>query len=421
MSRDDSSTIENLDNDGDDEIVRENTGKSPGSFSTDSVSLEETLRLLSRVIAAAVTSIVVTDPSQPDNPIVFHNPAFERISGYTASEIDGHNCRFLQGPDTDRAVVAEIRAALREERTCDVILQNYRKDGTPFWNHLTISPVRDSRGKVTHFVGVQSDVTLRKEAEQERDVLLKQQQRIAETLQRALLLDPPAAFQGLEISTEYAPAWDEAQFGGDFFDAFALNENMVALVVGDVTGKGLHAAQYTAEVKYALRVLLREYANPLPALSRLNSFLIEAQRLDGRDAYSLVCVVLAVLNTETGEVSITSAGMESPLIVRKDGTVEEVPVDGMMIGIDNDAVYKATRRTLERGDVLLMVTDGITEARRGNEFLGVEGLGEVALRAASRETLSEMGKEIAAHAQEFAGGKQMDDVCLLLARRREIH
>lgn len=416
MNRDDSSALENLDNDGDEGDL---SGDPFGNFSADSVGLEEALRLLSRVIAAAVTSIVVTDPSQIDNPIVFHNPAFERVSGYRSGEIDGRNCRFLQGPETDRKAVDEIRAALKEERACDVTLLNYRKDGSPFWNHLAISPVRDTRGKVTHFVGVQSDVTLRKEAEQERDMLLKQQQRIAETLQRALLLHPPDAFQGLEISTEYAPAWDEAQFGGDFFDAFALNDNTVALVVGDVTGKGLHAAQYTAEVKYALRVLLREYANPLPALSRLNNFLIEAQRLDGRDAYSLVCVILAVLNTETGELAVTSAGMESPLILRKNGTVEEIPVNGMMIGIASDAVYQETRRLLEPGDVFLMVTDGITEARRGNAFLGVEGLCEALLAVGTRESLSEMGKEIAAYAQDFAGGKLADDVCLLLARRRD--
>ena len=222
-------------------------------------ALDETLLLLNRVVHAAVTSIVVTDPHLPDNPIIFHNPAFEHMSGYAASEIDGRNCRFLQGADTDRETVAELRRAIAEVRPCTVLLRNYRKDGTPFWNELAMSPVRDASGYLTHFVGVQTDVTRRAEAERERDVLLTQQTRIAETLQRALLLTPSTAtLSGVDVSTQYLPAWGEAQFGGDFFDTVTLTENKLALVVGDCAGKGLKAAQYTAEVKYALRVLLRE-------------------------------------------------------------------------------------------------------------------------------------------------------------------
>lgn len=93
---------------------------------------------------------------------------------------------------------------------------SYRKDGTPFWNHLVISPVYNASGETTHFVGVQNDVTIRREAENERDVLLAQQQRIADTLQRALLIKAPETFHGLEVNTQYEPAWDEAQIGGDF-------------------------------------------------------------------------------------------------------------------------------------------------------------------------------------------------------------
>lgn len=381
-------------------------------------SLDETLLLLNRVVWAAATSIVVTDPRLPDNPIVYHNPAFERISGYRPDEIDGHNCRFLQGPDTNPAAVEEIRSAIQEERPCHVTLLNYRKDGTSFWNDLAISPVRDLNGRLTHFVGVQNDVTLRQEAERERDALLAQQQRIAETLQRALLLTPPDTLHGIEISTQYLPAETEAGFGGDFFDVFALEDNKVALILGDVTGKGLTAAQHTAEVKYALRVLLREHGSPGPALNRLNRFLLEAQRLDDRDKNSLVGIVVALIDTDNGNALITSAGMEPPLLVRATGEAEEVAIGGVMLGIDRNVVYDEIAVSLQGDDILLMVTDGVTEARnKRKELFGYDGLIRSACEAIQRETLMEAGQEIVGKARSFAGGQQQDDICLMLARR----
>ncbi|MES2463631.1 MAG: PAS domain S-box protein [Armatimonadota bacterium] len=386
------------------------------------VSLDETLLLLNRVVHAAVTSIVVTDPHLPDNPIVYHNPAFERISGYTGAEIDGYNCRFLQGPDTDRDVVAEIKSANADERPCHVILRNYRKDGTAFWNELHISPVHDENGRLTHFVGVQTDVTRRAEAEKERDVLLAQQKRIAETLQRALLLTPAAStLDGLDISTQYEAAWDEAQFGGDFFDTVSLSETLVALVVGDCTGKGLSAAQYTAEVKYALRVLLREYRHPTPALHRLNAFLMDAQRLDARDQNALVCVTVVIIDKDTGEGIVASAGMEPLLIVRSDGTAEAIETQGQILGMDITAEYTAKPLAMGDGDTLIVVTDGITEARGprpARAFFGFDGLVQTAVRAATKfATPASIGESIVRAAKGFADGRPQDDVCVLIARR----
>jgi two-component system CheB/CheR fusion protein len=122
----------------------------------------EILTLFRQVLNAAETSIVVTDARLPDNPIIYHNAAFERTSGYAASEIDGRNCRFLQGPETDPQAIAKIRDAIAHERSCRVTLLNYRKNGTSFWNDLALTPVHDAQGQLTHFVGVQNDVTDRK-------------------------------------------------------------------------------------------------------------------------------------------------------------------------------------------------------------------------------------------------------------------
>src|SRR3954462_3548076 len=85
--------------------------------------------------------MVITDPRQDDNPIVFANQAFQKLTGYDVDEIVGHNCRFLQGPETNRGSVAAIAAALRAEEAISIDLLNYRKDGSHFWNALYISPV----------------------------------------------------------------------------------------------------------------------------------------------------------------------------------------------------------------------------------------------------------------------------------------
>src|SRR5918993_3131733 len=128
---------------------------------------EEALRLRDMAIAASSNGIVITDPHQPDNPIIYVNPAFERMTGYSAQEALGRNCRFLQGTEREQPALEELRAGLREGRQSTVVLRNYKKDGTHFWNELSVSPVRDKAGKLVNFIGVQEDVTRRKKAEEE--------------------------------------------------------------------------------------------------------------------------------------------------------------------------------------------------------------------------------------------------------------
>jgi PAS domain S-box-containing protein len=141
-------------------------------------------RLLDRAVAASSNGIVITDPRAPDDPIVYVNPAFERISGYTADEVVGHNCRFLQGEDRDQPALDDLRSALSEEREFRVVLRNYRKDGTPFWNELYISPVHDEQGRLTNFVGVQNDITERRRI---GNVLRESEERFRATFEHAAI------------------------------------------------------------------------------------------------------------------------------------------------------------------------------------------------------------------------------------------
>src|SRR5215210_3628508 len=129
-------------------------------------SSEELRRLLDRAVAASSNGIVITDPKLPDNPIVYVNPAFEKTTGYLMEEVLGRNCRFLQGEDRDQPALEELRACIGAGQECRVVLKNYRRDGTRFWNELYVSPVHDDEGNVTNFVGVQNDVTESKRTEE---------------------------------------------------------------------------------------------------------------------------------------------------------------------------------------------------------------------------------------------------------------
>lgn len=126
--------------------------------------------ILSKVLDATNTGIVITDNLLPDNPIIYCNPAFEEISGYTREEIIGHNCRFLQGKDRGQDSRSTIAEAIANGENCQVEIRNYTKSGKLFWNELYISPVKDNNGIVTNFIGIQNDVTLRKKSQLELEM-----------------------------------------------------------------------------------------------------------------------------------------------------------------------------------------------------------------------------------------------------------
>src|SRR5918994_4172783 len=159
------------------------------------------LRLLERAVTASTNSIVITDPNLPDDPLVYVNPAFEETTGYAAEEAIGRNCRFLQGEDRDQPAVEELRKAVREGRQCTVVLRNYRKDGSLFWNELSIYPMRDEKGRVTNFVGVQNDITERIRAEEALSEMRRsERRRIARDLHDVVLQDLSGALQSLRLT-----------------------------------------------------------------------------------------------------------------------------------------------------------------------------------------------------------------------------
>jgi PAS domain S-box-containing protein len=152
-----------------------------GKFNLSNESFRDDFTLLTKALDATITGVILTDNRLPDNPIIFCNLAFEKLSGYLRDEIIGHNCRFLQREDRNQKERMVIKEAIKKGESCVVNIRNYKKDGTLFYNELYLSPVKDESGNVTNFIGVQNDVSDKKKIElelrQHQDAM---EQRVAE-------------------------------------------------------------------------------------------------------------------------------------------------------------------------------------------------------------------------------------------------
>ncbi|MEF8773130.1 MAG: bacterio-opsin activator domain-containing protein [Halobacteriales archaeon] len=144
-------------------------------------------KLKERAMDEAPVGITIADMNEEDGPLIYINEAFERLTGFDAEAVAGHNCRFLQGPRTDDEPVATMRAAIENEEPASVELLNYRKDGTRFWNRVDVAPIFED-GELTHYVGFQTDVSRRKRAEaaatRRAEQLARERADLAELLDR---------------------------------------------------------------------------------------------------------------------------------------------------------------------------------------------------------------------------------------------
>jgi phosphoserine phosphatase RsbU/P len=333
---------------------------------------EDALRLRDRAIEAASVGINIVDVRDGNYQNIYVNPALSRITGYTKEELLGNGMRILQGADTDLDTVHEIARALSKGRNCEVVLKNYRKDGTPFWNELRVSPVRNDDGALTHFIGVQTDVTELRRASEERHEL-----EIAKHIQLSLLPKHPLQVEGVKIAGICLPA---THVGGDYFDYFHT-DGMLDVVIADVSGHSVGAALIMAEMRSALRAETRSAltggANRGPAqiLTLLNAVLYDD--LSGSDLF--ITMFYLRLDLAARRLSYANAGHNCPLLFRSN-TAACVPLDaeGLILGVKKRVLFEEKTLQLKKGDRLLLYTDGVTEAlNEQGEFFDIPRLGDL--------------------------------------------
>jgi PAS domain S-box-containing protein len=175
------------------DAIKDVTGKIIGKVCihtdiTQRKQAESGLWLRDRAIAASSNGIIISDVTLPNAPIIYVNPAFERMTGYSAAEVIGQNYCFLQHADINQPQLKQLRTAMQTGQNCTVMLRNYREDGSLFWNQLNISPVYDVDRELTHYIGIQSDITERKQLEEELRLTLEKEKELSELKSRFITM-----------------------------------------------------------------------------------------------------------------------------------------------------------------------------------------------------------------------------------------
>ncbi len=384
------------------------------------IALSDALRRLSFHVANSPLGVIEWDREWR---ICQWSKQAEQIFGYPAAAMLGVSSVEWEHlhPD-DFPCVEEMSRRMMETGFGVARCRNFTQKGDTIHCEWYNTVLKDESGKMVSVLSQVLDVSERVRAESLIATSNAKQTRIAQTLQQSLLLTPPEdAFSGLELGTLYEAAWDEAQVGGDFYDAFAFQDNMVCLVVGDVTGKGLGAARFTAEVKYALRAYLYETGDVVRTLTLLNRFLCNQRVRNGNKDERYVAVAVATVDTGTGQVVCSLGGMESPLLYRAEtACASELSVCGLVLGAVADAEFESESFQMQPGDLLTLTTDGTTEARNADrEFWGTRGMArciETVLGDAPGLSPRLLARRCLEDARAWSKGKLSDDACLLMAR-----
>ena len=382
----------------------------------------DTSHILSTLLETAADNasegISISSMILPDQPLVYLNEGFCKLTGYERDEALGRNCRFLQGTETDPQAVRKIREAISGGQSCKVTLLNYRKDGTPFWNRLSISPIRSSSGTVTHYVGIQSDVTeLRKtrerleranaDLETFRQYITKEleQARLAQAfLLPAALPDSPA----IRFASKFAPM---DQIGGDFYDVLELQPGVYGILVADVTGHGIPAALLTFMSSATFKNTAPAFLSTATTISMTNRKLYRKMPDD-----AFVTMFYAIYDSNSRRLTFTQAGHPPALWLRAaDREIVPLETGGTLVGVfsGNEVSFEESTVNLAPGDRVILYTDAITEVIEQTEDGPYDDF-RALLRAHWDLPLDTLFETAFGYGKQYlAGGKFPDDVTLL--------
>lgn len=236
---------------------------------------------------------------------------------------------------------------------------------------------------------------------------------ISQSLQRSLLPPELPVIEGVEVEVIYRAAGEGNEVGGDFYDLFQIRDGVYGFAIGDVCGTGPNAAAVTGLARHALRLLAREGLSGPEVLDRLNSAILD----EGTRGRFLTLLYGEMRPQEDGSAHLTvvCAGHPLPLRLRQDGTVEPAAEPQPLLGVLEDLELYEQTLTLDPGDVLLCVTDGVTERREGTRMLGDDGLTDV-LTTCTGLTAGAVAARIMRAVERFASDAPSDDMAILAMR-----
>lgn len=376
------------------------------------------LQLKDRALADMAEGITISDNFQQDNPIVYANDGFERLTGYDKEDVLGKNCRFLQGKNTDPVKIEEIRRSIREEKACFVEILNYKKDGTPFWNALSITPIRNDSGQVTNYIGIQSDITRRKKFENElyrvsakleqNNQQMRKDLEDARQLQLAMLPSKLPKLPYLDIAVAMTTA---QEVGGDYYD-FYQHDNNLTFAIGDATGHGLKAGTIVTATK-ALFNSVATGDDPKEMLTNMSGSLKEM-------GFKNMFMAMLMATISEKEIQIASAGMPFPFIYRRsEKTIEEVQLKGIPLGSFIGFPYQSQLVELKKGDAILFYSDGLSECFNPEQELFGESRIKSLFERIAMETPAKIIKKLTEAATKWMGSRELlDDITLVVMKKK---
>jgi serine phosphatase RsbU (regulator of sigma subunit) len=240
--------------------------------------------------------------------------------------------------------------------------------------------------------------------------LYQQQKDFSEAMQQSLLPSALPAVPGIEVGHVYESS-ARVDVGGDVYDFLTLEDGRLAVVLGDVTGKGIQAAADMAMAKFSFRALARMHPEPAEFLASANEVVVEEI-----ETGKFITMLYVLVDADKGTVSSASAGHPAARVVTAEGEVGEVGGHGLALGIDSDQEYEVAETTLSPGTTVVLYTDGVIEARRAGELYGEERL-DALLRSRAGLDPQALAETVLADCKSFAGGELSDDcavVCLRL-------
>ena len=376
----------------------------PASAAADLTDAQSSLRLLADAMPQLVWS------TRPDGFHDYFNQRWYDFTGSTLEQTQGEGWSHLLHPDDLLRTQDRWQRALLTGEPYEIEYRFRRaSDGAYRWFLARALPIKDAEGRIVRWFGTCTDIDDQKQAELELARLSARARHIAEMLQGAVQPTLPDGMPGLNLASFYRAALNEASVGGDFSDVFALEKGCYALIVGDLSGKGLAAAAQVATVRNMLRYALYTGQTIAEAITRLNNILIANDLLTG-----FATLVVAAFDLPMKTLTYVSCGQEPGLLRRSvGGGVDELPPTGPVLGMNEAAVYQEHVVPLAPGDTFALYTDGLTEAGpHRRELLGVSGVSS--LLQQTEGTAQDIVRQIVVGAEAFAGGAFHDDVCLLV-------
>ena len=381
--------------------------------------LQESKAHIHAVMESAVNGIIAIDGEGFINQF---NKSAEEIFGYRKEEIIGKNVRLLM-PESYRSTHDHnLETYMKEGKSVAlgklIRIEGLRKDGQTFPMEFGLGPIENSDGH--EFVGNIIDITKRKQMEEQLEeafnTIKKQKERMEKELnvgreiQKSMLPLNIPAFAKYEEFTVYANLIAAREVSGDFYDFFFIDDDLFCVCVGDVSGKGVGAALFMAVAKTLLKSRAADDCSPASILTHLND---ELSR--DNDACMFVTMFVCLINIKTGDFVFTTAGHNPTYLKRKSGEVERLDtIHGPVVGAAEGITFKEERRTLSKGDVLFLYTDGITEAMDISNKMYSNNRLEKMLSTQKFESVESMVHSIIQSVNKFVGdAEQSDDITAL--------